>query len=36
MPEDQTDTNLTHFSISHDYEYIIPILKEILEINPDL
>ena len=30
------DTELSHFSVSRDGEYIIPIIKEILEINPDL
>ncbi len=30
------DTELKHFSIDRDKEYIIPIIKEILEIKPDL
>lgn len=30
------DTALAHFSIERDLEYIIPMIKEILEINPDL
>ena len=30
------DTELTHFSIARDENYIIPMLKEILEINPEL
>lgn len=30
------DTSLEHFSIERDKNYIIPIIKEILEINPDL
>ncbi len=30
------DTELKHFSIGRDEEYIIPMIKEILEINPDL
>ncbi|MBQ4051460.1 MAG: hypothetical protein IJD13_07500, partial [Oscillospiraceae bacterium] len=30
------DTALEHFSIDRDKNYIIPMLKEILEINPDL
>ena len=30
------DTELKHFSIARDEAYIIPIIKEILEINPDL
>ncbi len=32
----QNDTELKNFSIDRDKEYIIPIIKEILEINPDL
>lgn len=30
------DTELLHFTIARDEEYIIPIIKEILEINPEL
>nr|MDA3852177.1 hypothetical protein [Spirochaetaceae bacterium] len=30
------DENLEHFSIAHDEEYIIPLLQQALEINPDL
>ena len=30
------DTELKHFSIERDEKYIIPIIKEILEINPEL
>ena len=30
------DTSLQHFSIERDKEYIIPIIKEILEIKPNL
>lgn len=30
------DTELKHFSIDRDKKYIIPIIKEILEINPNL
>ena len=30
------DTELEHFSIERDERYIIPMIKEILEINPDL
>jgi len=30
------DVELRHFSIDRDREYIIPIIKEILEVNPDL
>ena len=32
----ENDLTLEHFSIERDMEYIIPIIKEILEINPDL
>lgn len=31
-----TDVNLDYFSIEHDLDYILPILKQALEINPDL
>ncbi|MBU5671676.1 S-layer homology domain-containing protein [Paenibacillus brevis] len=31
-----TDVNLDYFSIEHDMDYILPILKQALEINPDL
>lgn len=30
------DTELKHFSVERDEKYIIPMIKEILEINPDL
>ncbi|MBE7039044.1 MAG: hypothetical protein E7404_09115 [Ruminococcaceae bacterium] len=30
------DTELKHFSVERDKKYIIPMIKEILEINPDL
>lgn len=36
IPEGQTDPNLEHFSIQHDSAYIIPVLKQALEINPQL
>lgn len=36
MPPGQTDPNLTHFSIAHDEAYIIPLLKQALQINPNL
>jgi glucosylceramidase len=36
MPAGQTDTSLSHFSISHDTAYIIPVLKQALQINPNL
>lgn len=30
------DTSLEHFSIARDEEYIIPVIKEIIEINPEI
>lgn len=36
MPPGKTDLNLTHFSISHDSEYIIPLIKQALSINSSL
>ena len=36
MPKGQTDPNLTHFSIAHDEAYIIPLLKQALQINPGI
>ncbi len=36
MPPGQTDPDLTHFSISHDTEYIIPLIKQALSINRSL
>lgn len=30
------DTELKHFSVARDEKYIIPIIKEIVEINPDI
>jgi glucosylceramidase len=36
VPPGETDLNLTHFSISHDSEYIIPLIKHALSINPSL
>ena len=30
------DVSLQHFSVERDEEYVIPMIKEILEINPDL
>ena len=32
----ENDTELKHFSIKKDLKYIIPIIKEIIEINPDI
>ncbi|UJF31894.1 glycoside hydrolase family 3 N-terminal domain-containing protein [Paenibacillus hexagrammi] len=37
MPAGQTDLNLEHFSIQKDIDYgIIPVLKKIIAINPDM
>ncbi|GLV55419.1 hypothetical protein KDH_22630 [Dictyobacter sp. S3.2.2.5] len=36
MPAGQTDPFLAHFSISHDTAYIIPVLKQALQINPSI
>ncbi|MEH6306920.1 glycoside hydrolase family 30 beta sandwich domain-containing protein [Olivibacter sp. CPCC 100613] len=36
MPSGQTDPNLEHFSIAQEKKTLIPILKKILAINPDL
>lgn len=36
LPEGQTDSELVHFSIAKDREYIIPVLKQALEIQPEL
>jgi len=36
MPAGQTDPNLTNFSIDHDNAYIIPVLKQALQLNPAL
>ncbi|NEW09334.1 carbohydrate-binding protein [Paenibacillus sp. SYP-B3998] len=37
MPTGQTDPNLAHFSIQKDIDYgIIPVLKKIIAINPDM
>lgn len=36
MPPGQTDPGLEHFSIEHDMAYIVPVIKEVLQINPDL
>jgi len=34
MPEGETDTDLSHFSLQPDMDNLIPLLKEILAINP--
>ena len=36
MPAGQTDINLTHFNLSKDTVDVIPLLKEILLINPNI
>lgn len=36
LPEGQTDVELERFSIAHDEEDIIPLLKEALRLNPDV
>lgn len=36
MPAEETDFNLENFSIDHDKQYIIPILKQSMELNPKL
>lgn len=36
LPKGETDVKLRNFSIKKDKEYLIPILKEILEINPKI
>ncbi|MDQ2903005.1 MAG: discoidin domain-containing protein [Chloroflexota bacterium] len=36
MPKGQTDPNLNNFSIAHDSAYIIPLLKQALQLNPTL
>lgn len=35
-PTGTTDENLEHFSLAYDTLYLVPTLKEILKINPDL
>jgi len=36
LPKGKTDPELIHFSLEPDREHLIPVLKEILAINPDL
>ena len=36
MPEGQEDFRLEHFSLSQDLRDVIPVMNEILEINPDI
>lgn len=35
-PPGVTDPNLDHFSLAHDQEYILPLLRKAIEINPGL
>ena len=36
LPAGQTDTSMSQFSIAHDTSYIIPILQQALQINPNI
>ncbi len=36
LPKGKTDLSLTHFSLAYDTLYLIPVLKEILAINPQI
>jgi len=36
IPEGQTDPNLSKFSLGPDLQYVVPLLKEILQINPNI
>jgi hypothetical protein len=36
LPSGQSDPNLNNFSISHDAAYIIPLLQQALQRNPNL
>ena len=35
-PAGVTDPNLAHFSLKHDEEYILPLIRKALEFNPDI
>jgi glucosylceramidase len=35
-PDGKTDPNLEHFSLAHDQEYILPLLKRALATNPEI
>ncbi len=35
-PEGKADAELAHFSLAHDEEYILPLLKKAIAINPDM
>ena len=34
--DEDSDTELKHFSVARDDEYIIPMIKEVLKIRPDM
>jgi glucosylceramidase len=36
LPSGQTDTSMSKFSIAHDNSYIIPVLQQALQINPNI
>ena len=36
LPEGEVDPDLEHFSLDYDRRHLIPVLKEILAINPDI
>ncbi|MCK9206204.1 MAG: glucosylceramidase [Salinivirgaceae bacterium] len=36
MPDGQTDPDLEHFTVDMEQEHLIPLLKMVLEINPDI
>jgi glucosylceramidase len=36
LPQGETDVNLAHFSIDHDREYILPLLRQAVKLNPDV
>jgi glucosylceramidase len=36
LPLGEVDTNMTHFTLDIDRQYVIPVLKEILAINPQI
>ena len=36
LPAGETDVNMEHFTLDEDRKHVIPVLKEILQINPDI
>ena len=36
LPAGQTDVNMEHFTLDEDRKHLIPLLKEILQINPEI